>query len=143
MALLFVAAAAHAQTPTVKKTDPAKMVIPKLPGPTPEPLLCDQLHLGKFKTISGGKNVFITRTSTTETDQLEGDGNPTVYKIKWKGQCEFVLTPTPETFRKHPEIPRGAVLTVNIYSRNTDSWTETFTTNYSKGMVNVDIYKIK
>jgi len=136
MALLFViSGAVHAQT---KKT-----VIPKLKGPDPMVLDCKPLRTGTFKSIVQGKTTIMERTATTETDYLDGGVIAAIYNIKWINDCTYTLTPTEQTIKLHPEIKKGAVFTVETAMKNTNSYTQVVSVNYSKAKTNVEVYKIK
>ena len=105
---------------------------------------CKLLHTGQFLTKINGKITKIVRTATTETDYLNGSTkNPVIYQIKWVSNCECILTPLAKTYKTHQEIPKGAIFTIDVYVRNTHSWTETISANYTQGKVNVEVTKIK
>jgi hypothetical protein len=136
MALLFVMGeAAHAQS--------KKMVIPKLKGPEPIVLDCKPLKQGTFKTTLDGKVTIMKREGNIETDYLDGSKVPAVYTIKWKNDCTLVLTPTPETYKTHPEIRKGAVFTMETFMKNTSSYTQVVSANYTAAKYNIEVYKIK
>jgi hypothetical protein len=136
MALLFVVAeAAHAQS--------NKGVIPNMKAPAPPVLDCRPLRTGTFKTTIKGKTTVMERTATTESDYLDGAVVPVIYKIKWTGDCSYTLTPTPQTLKLHPEIRKDAVFTVETYLKNTYSYTQVLSANYSKAKTNIEVYKVK
>ena len=136
VALLFVmAGAAHAQS--------KKMVIPKLKRPDPIVLDCKPLKQGTFKMTMDGKVTIMKREGNIETDYLDGSKNPAIYKIKWKNDCTFVLTPTAETYKTHPEIRKGAVFTIETFMKNTSSYTQVVSANYTTAKYNIEVYKIK
>jgi len=135
MALLFVLSeAVQAQTKT--------MAIPKLKGPEPEVLDCKKLRTGKFRSLIDGKTTIMERTPTTETDYLDGNVVSAIYTVKWLNDCTYTLTPTEQTVKLHPEIRKGAVFTVEIVLKNTNSYTTVVSANYTKVKNNIEVYKI-
>jgi len=135
MALLFVMSeAAHSQS---------KKAAPKLIGPQPSVLDCKKYHDGTFKTTANGQTTTMKRNGSVETDYIQGSNVPITYMVKWKNDCTYTLTPTPETLKQHPEIKKNTVLTMEIAVQNTNSFTEIVSPNYSKGKINIEVYPVK
>ncbi|MDB5009518.1 MAG: hypothetical protein JWQ06_307 [Mucilaginibacter sp.] len=131
--LFFISHTVYAQS---------KTGYPKLKGPEPTPLNCKQYRDGTFK-ITLKKTTIIKRSGATESDYPQGSTIPIVYKVKWKNDCTYTLTPTRETLKKHPYIKKNTVLTVEIVQQNTNSFTQVVSANYTKAKTNCEVYKIK
>ena len=118
-------------------------VIPKLKGPEPTPLNCKQYHNGTFKTTYFQKTIIIKRSGDTQLEYVNKQKTPIAYKVKWLSDCTYTLTPTSETARRHHDIKKNTVLTVDIVQQNTRSFTQVVSANYSNAKVNLEVYPIK
>lgn len=91
---------------------------------------CKKFKNGTFKMTYDGKNGIIRRYQNVQEEYLNGDGKPTmVFTVKWLNDCTYTLTPTADTRKSIPSIPKDAVMTVNI--TKTTSTTYSYSATYS------------
>ena len=60
----------------------------------------------------------IKRNATHQYEYYDNSTDPISYKIKWNTDCSYTLKPEVNNFKRFPNIPKNASITVNIISYN-------------------------
>jgi hypothetical protein len=94
---------------------------------------CKKFKNGTFKMTFEGKKGLIKRYGNVQEEYLNGDGKPTmVFHVKWISDCAYTLTPTAATRKSLPDIPKNAVMTVNIIKTMATGYTYAATYSWDK-----------
>jgi hypothetical protein len=105
---------------------------------------CKPLRNGTFKIVQYRKTTIIKRYGSSQLEYADNSTVPNAsYIVKWKNGCTYTLTPTRAMLKQHPEVKKNMVLTVETFLKNTDSYTQVVSSNYSRAKTNVNVYKIK
>jgi hypothetical protein len=117
-------------------------------------ILCSGLHAqslnclsfrnGKFKMTINGHTSVIERSGSNQKEYFINlkDSLKMSFNVKWLDDCTYTLTPTKESFEKYPQIPKNAVLTVQITSTTANSYTQSSTSNFIAKTVVGEVIKI-
>jgi hypothetical protein len=107
-------------------------------------LNCEKFKNGTFKMTNNGLTAIIKRSGLFQTEEIN---NPKVklsitYAVKWIDGCTYTLTPTDETLKRLPAMPRNTVLTVKIIKVSENSYTQQTTANTSSKILLGEMIKI-
>jgi hypothetical protein len=96
---------------------------------------CNDFHNGKF-VLRGEDTELISRIERNDSLQVETvklDTNVirVIYIVKWIDNCVYTLTPMPEVFETHPDLPRNTFFTVRIRTKDEESYWQETTSNFS------------
>lgn len=76
---------------------------------------CSEFKNGTFKMIGKeGRVTIVKRYGASQKEYYDGSTIPTTFAVKWVNDCTYKLTPNADVFKKYPQTPRNAVLTVQI-----------------------------
>ena len=103
---------------------------------------CKKYKNGFFKIMRAGEFSLIKRISDKQYENTSLSKIPNVFNVKWKNDCTYTLTPTPETIKLKRGFNKNTVLTIEISMQNTKSFTELVSLNSSKGKATNEIYPI-
>jgi hypothetical protein len=97
---------------------------------------CQKFRNGTFKMTYEGKKGIIKRYKDVQEEYLNGDGKPTmIFSVKWINDCTYTLTPTAATRKSLPDIPKDAIMTVNIIRTTANGYTYSATYSWDKKKV--------
>ena len=117
------------------------IILPLLITACSSPSDCQKFRNGKFKMIFDGHTTIITRSGNTQIERREGVES--TLNVKWANDCTYILTPTKETLKKLPEIPKDAFVKVEIRKVNEDSYVQSSTSSFSDKVLSAEIFRIK
>jgi hypothetical protein len=105
---------------------------------------CKKFRNGKFKIVDSelGMTFFIVREGKRQTEIMEGEKDSSVFVVKWVDDCSYTLTPTKETYKKYPELPEHAVLTVKITETTDSSYTQTSSASFADLVQTSEVIKL-
>ncbi len=89
-----------------------------------------------------GRVTIIKRYGATQKEYYDGSTTPTTFAVKWVDDCTYKLTPNADVFKKHPETPRDAVLTVQIVKTENKTCTIVSKFNFFPDTVMYQLVKI-
>jgi hypothetical protein len=104
---------------------------------------CKNFRNGTFKLVNEGLITIIKRSGTHQTEIFNNSKIPTEYFVEWIDDCTYTLKPKEATFKKYPDIPKGAQLTVKIFRTTKNSYVQTSTSNFNEMSVTSEVIKIK
>jgi len=103
---------------------------------------CLKFKQGKFKMIYNEKLLIIKRDATHQYEYYNNSNVPISYKIKWIGNCSYILKPDANNFKRFPNTPKNAFITVNIISYNKNTYKIKAISNFSPLVLESEITKI-
>jgi hypothetical protein len=105
---------------------------------------CKKFRDGKFKMVDSkaGVTFFLTREGTRQTELMEGSKDTSVFVVTWTDDCTYTLTPTKETFKKYPDLPANAVLTIRITETTDSSYFQTSMASFSEMVQYSEVIKL-
>jgi hypothetical protein len=114
-------------------------------APRPQPLNCKQFRNGKFKSEVDGRTYVVERSGSNQKEYfINTKDSLTAYlTVKWLDDCTYTLTPSEETLKKTPKIPKNAMLTVSITNTTSNSYTQTSTLNFNNSTTSSLFIKIQ
>lgn len=104
---------------------------------------CKTFKNGKFKIETQGHITIIERSGSNQLEFFDGAKVPTSFTVNWVDNCTYTLTPHADVFKKYPNTPKNAMLTVKITKTTNNSYTQTSTANFSKGSFTSEVTKIE
>jgi len=104
---------------------------------------CLKFKQGKFKMIYNGKLLIIKRDATHQYEYYDGSTVPNSYSIEWISNCSYTLKPDANNFKRFPNTPKNALITVNIISYSGNAYKISATSNFSSLILKSEITKIK
>ncbi len=104
---------------------------------------CQKLIHGKFKILadSYGNETIIERKGDIQVETV--DNISYKFVVKWIDDCTYTLTPTIETTKLFPNLPKNAILTIKILEVKEDSYIQNSTANWSDKVDVNEIYIMK
>jgi len=104
---------------------------------------CLKFKQGKFKMMYNGKLLIIKRDATHQYEYYSNSTLPTSYNIKWISNCSYTLKPDANNFKRFPNTPQNAIITVKIISYSGNAYKIRATSNFSPLVLKGEITKIK
>ncbi len=92
--------------------------------------------------IYNGKLLIIKRNANHQYEYYDNATVPTSYNIKWISNCSYTLKPETNNFKKFPNTPQNALITVNIISYSGNTYKIKATSNFSPMILKSEITKI-
>jgi hypothetical protein len=104
---------------------------------------CNNFKTGSFKLIDGTHTTIIERFGTTQKEYFDGAKNPTTYQVKWIDDCTYILIPSSDFFKKYPDTPKDARLTVHITKTTNNRCTIVSSANFVAQVVTNELIKVR
>ncbi len=108
-------------------------------------LNCEKFKNGTFRIppdeTTPGSTLF--RNGNRQTETMDGVEFSMECIVKWHGSCTYTLTPTQETLKKVPQLPKNAVLTIEIIEVKENSYVQTTSANFMDVKITKEVFKIK
>jgi hypothetical protein len=92
---------------------------------------CKKFHEGTFKMMFEGKLIIIKRNANKQFEYYDNSKTPASFYIKWLDDCSYTLRPDVSHFKKYPQTPKNALVTVKIVSSSPNSYHIKATSNFS------------
>ncbi|CAH0229492.1 hypothetical protein SRABI27_02437 [Pedobacter sp. Bi27] len=92
--------------------------------------------------IYNEKLLIIKRDATHQYEYYDNSTVPISYKIKWISNCSYILKPDANNFKRFPNTPKNALITVNIISYSRDTYKIKAISNFSPLALESEITKI-
>lgn len=106
---------------------------------------CKKFRDGTFiipKTDTSPKSTLI-RKGNIQIETLEGDDKALEFIVKWIDDCTYTLTPTKESQKYFPDLPKDAVLTVQIIETKENSYVQVSRMNFIDFELTAEIFKVE
>lgn len=108
-------------------------------------LNCKKFKNGEFKilkdSISG--ETLIKRNGNFQTEKLFGKSETTELIVHWTNDCTYTLRPKDMSLDKFKELPKNALMTIEIIKIKENSYIQKTTTNFAKPELISEVFKIK
>lgn len=104
---------------------------------------CKRFKNGTFKIydqLSG--TATIQRKGSRQIESIEGKGTFD-FKVKWLNSCTYTLTPTKETYKKMPHLPKNATITVSIIELKENSYIQVSNAPFMPEEFRCEMVKVK
>ena len=102
---------------------------------------CKRFKNGVFKISYNGNTDIVTRRGDMQTE-VHNNTDTATFKVKWLGPCCYTLQPTQATFKKQPNLPKNATLTINITNTTANSYTMSISSNFFNGTQTCEMQKV-
>lgn len=103
---------------------------------------CLKFKHGKFNMVYNGKLLVIKRDATHQYEYYDGSTVPNSYSIQWISNCSYTLKPDADNYKRFPNTPKNALITVNIISYSRNTYKIKATSNFSSQVLKSEITKI-
>ncbi|MGF7079478.1 hypothetical protein ABIB50_001821 [Mucilaginibacter sp. UYCu711] len=104
---------------------------------------CKNFKIGTFKLIDKNHTTIIKRFGTTQKEYFDGAKIPTTYHVKWSDDCTYILIPSSDFFKKYPDTPKDARLTVHITKITNNRCTIVSSANFVAQVVTNELMKVR
>jgi hypothetical protein len=108
-------------------------------------LNCEKFINGTFKIPADSitPETTIDRNGNLQKETIDKVEGYSEFIVKWIDKCTYTLTPTKKTFKKYPELPKNAFLTVQIIEVKENSYVQTSTFNFTDMKVTSEVFRVK
>ncbi len=103
---------------------------------------CEKFKNGTFRLTFDGQISVIKRAGVNQLEFLNGETTPMTFAVNWIDGCTYTLKPKADFFKKFPDVPKDALLTVKIIATTENSYTQTSTSNFSEQVLTCEMVKM-
>ena len=104
---------------------------------------CKKFMNGSFKIVDSETGTsYINRYGSRQSEITQGKKDSTTYIVKWIDDCTYILSPTKETFKVYPFLPKNATLIIKIVKTSDTSYTQTSTSNFYEMKVTNEVIRV-